>query len=84
MSQPFPPTALRRRHDQTIRDITSSYKIDYSDIVIKNCLNPEGHQNTISGSKVTAIILKGWILHIGGASSGEGPRLQPALRSRLV
>ena len=48
--QPFPLTALRRRHAQTVRDSTSSLK-----------LNPEGHQNPISGSKVTAILLKGLI-----------------------
>ena len=54
-----------------VRDSTSSYKIDYV-IVIKNFLNPEGHQNPISGSKVTAILLKEWILTIGGASAGEG------------
>ena len=46
--------------------------------MIKNFLSPEGHQNPISGSKVTAISLKGWILPIGGASSAEGLRLQPA------
>ena len=46
-------------------------------MVIKNFLNPEGHQNRISGSKVMAILLKGWILPIGGASTGEGLRLQP-------
>ena len=46
--------------------------------MIKNFLNPQGHQNPISGSKVTAILLKGWILPIGEASSGEGLRLQPA------
>ena len=56
---------------------TSSYKINYV-IVIKNSLNPEGHQNPISGLKVMAILLKGWILPIGGASAGEGLRLQPA------
>jgi hypothetical protein len=27
--------------------------------VIKSFLNPEGHQNPISGSKVTVILLKG-------------------------
>ena len=81
MSESFPPTALLRRHAQTIRVSTSSYKIDYV-IVIKNYLNPEGHQNPISGSKVTAILLKGWILPIGGASAGEG--LPCSLRSRLV
>ena len=54
----------------------SSYKIVI--IVIKNFLNPEVHQNSISGSKVTAIQLKGWNLPIGGASAREGLRLQPA------
>ena len=46
--------------------------------MIKNFLNPEGHQNSISGSKVTAILQKGWIWPIGEASVGEGLRLQPA------
>ena len=39
---------------------TSSYKIDFV-IAIKNFLNPEGHQNPISGSKVTALLLK-WLI----------------------
>ena len=42
--------------------------------MIKNFLNPEGHQNRINGSKVTAILLKGWISPIGGASTVEGLR----------
>ena len=46
--------------------------------MIKNFLNLKGHQNAISGSKVTAILLKVWILHTGGASAGDGLRLQPA------
>ena len=54
-----------------VRDSTSSYKIDYV-IVIKTFLNPKGHQNTISSSKGTAILLKGWIWPIGGASVVEG------------
>ena len=58
-----------------------SYKID-SVIVIKNFLNPEGHQNPISGSKVTAMLLKGWILPIGGVASGRVCAC--SLRSRLV
>ena len=41
----------------------------------KEILKLEGHQNRITGSKVTAILLTGWILPIGGASSGS---LQPA------
>ena len=40
------------RHAQTVWDSTASYKIDYV-IVINNFLNPGGHQNPISGSKVT-------------------------------
>jgi hypothetical protein len=77
VSEPFPPIALRHRHAQTIRDSSSGYKIDYVK-VIKNFLNPKGHQNPINGSKVTAILLKGWILAIGGASAGDGLHLQPA------
>ena len=71
MSHPFPPTALWRRHAQTVRDRASSYKIDYV-IVIKSFLNPKGHQNPISGSKVMVILLKGLILPLGGASAMEG------------
>ena len=37
-------------------------------------LNLEGHQNCITGSRVTAILLNGWILPIGGALSVEGLR----------
>ena len=73
VSHPFPSTALRRRHAQTVRDRSSSYKIDYV-IGIKNFLNPEYHQNMINGSKVTAILLKGWILPLGVASAVEGLR----------
>ena len=42
VSQLFPPTALRRRHAQTVKDRSSCYEIDYVR-VIKNFLNPEGH-----------------------------------------
>ena len=80
ISQPFPPTALRRRHAQTVRVSTSSFKIDYV-IMIMNFLNPEEHQNPFSGSKVTAILLRGWIWPIGGVSAGEG--LPCSLCSRL-
>ena len=71
VSHPFSPTALRRRHAPTVRASTSGCKIDYV-IVIKNFLNPEGHRNPFCGSKVTAILLEGWILPIGGASAVEG------------
>ena len=39
--------------------------------MIKNFLNPKGHQNIISGSKVTAILLNGWIWPIGGVAAGR-------------
>ena len=71
------PTALQRRHAQAVRDKSSSYKIDIVK-VIKNFLNPRGQQHFISGSKVTTILLKEWILPIGGALAGEGLHLQPA------
>ena len=74
---PLVPTVLHCRHAQMVRDRSSSYKIDYV-IGIKNSLSPEGYQNRISGSKVTAILLKGWILPIGGATAGECLRLPPA------
>ena len=79
MSQPFPPTALQRRHAQTVRDSSFSYKIDYLK-VIKNFLNPEGHQNSFNGSKVTTILLKRQILPIGRVSAVEGRRSTWLLR----
>ena len=79
LTDPLVPTALQHRHAKTVRDRSSSYKI-----VIKNFVNPKGHQNPISGLKVTAIILKGCILPIGGASAGEGLCLQPAQQACFV
>ena len=64
----FSSQSLRRRHAQTVTDSTSSYKIVYV-LVIKIFLNPEGHQNPTSGSKVTVILLKRWILPIGEVAS---------------
>ena len=51
--------------------------------MIKNVLNPERHQNPISGSTFKAILLKGWILPIGGASSWDNLHLQPAQQACL-
>ena len=51
-------------------------------LVIKTFVNPKGHQNPINGSKVTAILLKGLILPVGGASVVEG--LQSTRLLRLV
>jgi hypothetical protein len=56
-------------------------EIDYV-IMIKNFLNPKGHQNPISASKAMAILLKGWILSIGGVVSGRVCAC--SLHSRLV
>ena len=81
MSNPLVPAALRRRHAQTVRDSSYSYKID-NVIVIKNFLNSEGHQNCIRGSKVMTILLKGWILPISKVASGRVCAC--SLRSRLV
>ena len=64
-----------------VRDSSSSYRIDYV-IVIKKSLNLEGHQNPISGSEVTAILLKGWFWPIGVVASGRV--CVCSLRSRLV
>ena len=76
VSHPFPPTALQRSHTQTVRDSSSSYKIDFV-ILIKNFLNSEGHQHPLGGSKV---LLTGWIWPIGGASASAsaGGRVCPA------
>ena len=45
--------ALWRSHAQTVRDRSSSYNIDFVRVV-NTRLNPKGHQNPISGLKVTA------------------------------
>ena len=41
-------------------------------------LNNKGHPNCITGSRVTAILLNGWLSPFGGFASGKGLRLQPA------
>ena len=81
LSQPFPPIALRRHHAQTFRDKCSSYKKDYV-IIIKDFLNPEGHQNPFTGVKVTAILLKGGFCLL--VELLQGRVCACSLRSRLV
>ena len=71
----------RRHHALTVADSAFSHKIDYVTI-FKEILNPEGHQNRITDTKVTAILLNGWILPIGETSSGRVGSC--SLRSRLV
>ena len=46
--------------------------------IFKEILNLEKHPKRITGSKVTVILMNGWILPIGGASAVKGLRLQPA------
>ena len=50
--------------------------------MIKTFINPKGHLNPFSGSKVTAILLKGLILPMGGVALGRVCAC--SLRSRLV
>ena len=71
---------LRRRHALTMADGAFSHKIDYV-LILMEIPNPEGHPNRITGSKVNAILLNGWILPIVEASSGRV--CVCSLRSRL-
>ena len=48
-----------------------SHKLDYNTIFSK-ILNLQVQPNCITGSRVTAILLNGWILAVGGASAVEG------------
>ena len=81
LSHHFVKISLRRRHAQTVKNDASSHKTNYIDILSK-ILNLEGHQNCCIGPKVTAILLNGWILPNGGASSGRVCAC--SLHSRLV
>ena len=77
----FVKISLRRRHALMVEDGAFSHKIDY----IANfweIINLEGHQYRINGSRVITILLNGWILPIGGASSRRVCAC--SLRSRLV
>ena len=56
-----------------VEDAAFSHKINYVTIV-KKIINIEGHPNCITGSRVTPILLNGWILPIGRASAVEGLR----------
>ena len=54
--------------------------------MMKSFLNPEGHQNCISGSKVTIILPKRLILPIGGVALGRvcACSLRPALFGHII
>ena len=60
-----------------VEDGAFSHKIDYVNFFWE-ILNPEGHPNRMTGSKVRAILLNEWILPIGGASALKGLRRQPS------
>ena len=66
----FVKISLRRRHALVVKDGAFSHKIDYFSNFLE-VLNLEGHQNRITGSKVMAISLNGWIFPIGGVASGR-------------
>ena len=60
-----------------VEDGAFSHKIYYVTI-FKGILNIKGHPNCNTGSKVTAILVNGWIFPIDGASGVKGLCLQPA------
>ena len=63
--------------------VLSVIKYTLSQFFLK-VLNLQRHPNCITGSKVAAILLNGWILPIGGASAVKGLRLQPAQQACLT
>ena len=73
--------SLRRRHALMVEVGAFSHDIDYVG-KFWEILNLKAHPNCITGSKVTAILLNGWILPIGGASAVSV--CVCSLRSRLV
>ena len=71
MSHHLVKISLRRCQAQMVSNGAPSHKTNYIDIFTE-ILNLTGHPNRIAGSKVTAILLIGWILlPIGGASLGR-------------
>ena len=49
-----------------VKVVAFSHKIDNITFFLEKILNLKGHPNRITGSKVMAIFLNGWILLIGG------------------
>ena len=56
-----------------VEDGAFSHKMNYI-AIFWEILNLKGHQYRITVSRVTTILLNGWILPIGGASAVEGLR----------
>jgi hypothetical protein len=67
---PLVKISLWRRHAIVVEDGGSRHKIDYVTIFQEN-LNLKRQPNRITGSKVSAILLKGGSLPIGGVTSGR-------------
>ena len=63
------------------KDSAFIHKIDYVTFFLE-ILDPKGHTNRITGSKVTVIWLNGWILPVGGAPLGR-VGAQPTKQSKL-
>ena len=64
-----------------VEDGAFSHKIDYVTIFME-IHNLEGHPNYSTDSRLTAILLNGWILPLGGAASES--ICACSLRRRLV
>ena len=62
--------SLRRRHTLTMGDGPLNHKI-HNVRKFYRILNLEVHPNRITGLRVTAIMLNGWSLHIGGVALGR-------------
>ena len=60
--------SLRRRYALMVEDGAFGHNL------FREILNLEGHPNRTTGSRVTAVLLNGLILPIGGASVVEGLR----------
>ena len=75
----FLPTSLQQHQAQTGKDGVSSYKIEYV-AQAEGILNLNSYHNCIVGSKVTVILLNGWILH----RKGSVRRLQSTLFLQFI
>ena len=81
VSHLFPQLTLQSRGAFRVRVTASNHKIAYV-AQVKDILNLKENLNRMINSKVTTILLEGWILSIGGVASGRVCAY--SLRSRLV
>ena len=66
----FGKISLRHRHALIVEDGAFSHEIGYVTI-FRDILDLKGHPNRNAGSKVTAILLNGCNLPVGGVASGR-------------